>query len=86
MKWNLLKEQKPEMGYNKSMNLIVTTKWGGVNVYGVVRDGYGNIHWNASITYEGKYSFECEISEDDIKAWMYMPEPYEEEEEGDEEW
>lgn len=86
MKWNLLKEQKPEIGYNKSTELIVTSKWGGVAVYGVARDGYGNIHWNASITYDGKYSFESEISEDNIVAWMYMPEPYKEEEEGDEEW
>lgn len=86
MKWNLLKEQKPELGYNKSTNLIVTNQWGDVAVYGVARDGYGNIHWNASITYEGKYSFENEISEDRIVAWMYMPEPYKEEEEGDEEW
>lgn len=86
MKWNLLKEQKPEMGYNTSMDVIVTNKWGDVAVYGVARDGYGNIHWNASITSEGKYSFENEISEDVVVAWMYMPEPYKEEEEGDEEW
>ena len=85
MKWNLLKERKPQMGYNKSMYVIVTNQWGDVTVYGVARDGYGNLHWNASITFEGQYSFENEISEDNIVAWMYMPEPYKEEE-GDDEW
>lgn len=85
MKWNVLKDKKPEIGYNKSTILIVTTKWGETWTYNVARDGYGNIHWNASITYEGKYSFENEISEDNVVAWMYMPEPYKEEE-GGEEW
>lgn len=82
--WNLLKEKTPELGYNKSTRLIVTSKWGDVSVYGVACDGYGKLHWNASITSEGRYAFESEISEDNIVAWMYMPEPYKEE--GDDEW
>ena len=84
MKWNLLKEIKPEIKYNHYIQVIVTTIWGDTGVWHVARDGYGNLHWNATIDYSGRYSFESEIKEEKVVAWMYMPEPYKEE--GDEEW
>lgn len=79
MMWNTM-DKTPEIGYNKDERLIVTTSFNEVMVYNVARDGYGKLHWNASITHEGKYSFDSEIGTEYIKAWMYMPEAYKEEE------
>lgn len=86
MKWNLLKDKKPEMEYNRHIQVIVTNKWGEATTCHVAKDGYGNLHWNASVFHDGRYSFENEMGEERFVAWMYMPEPYKEEEEGDEEW